>query len=54
MIKRKLKKADILIHDIYYCSTCNAAVKDEIECLVCGRTQLKIGWVEIIETGSKE
>jgi len=39
------------IHKIYYCRQCNAAVKDEAECLVCGREQLQIGWVETTETG---
>jgi len=34
-------------YKIYYCSQCNAAVKDEAKCLVCGRDQLEIGWVEI-------
>ena len=41
-----------MIHKIYYCSKCNAAVKDEVECLVCGRTQLEIGWIEIKEAGN--
>lgn len=34
------------IHKIYYCKPCNAVVKDEAECLVCGITQAEIGWVE--------
>ena len=42
------------IHKIYYCKPCNAAVKDEAECLVCGRAQAEIGWVEVIETGDKK
>ena len=43
-----------MIHKIYYCKDCKAAVKDEQECIVCGRTQQEIGWVEITETGDKK
>lgn len=41
-------------HKVYWCSKCNAAVRDEADCLVCGRTQLLIGWVEIIENGENK
>ncbi len=41
-------------HKVYYCSNCNAATKDEAECLVCGRAQAEIGWVEIEEKGGKD
>ena len=43
-----------MIHKIYYCKDCNAAVKDEVNCLVCGKIQLEIGWVEINETGDNK
>jgi predicted RNA-binding protein with PUA domain len=36
-----------VINKVYWCKDCNAAVKDEIECLVCGKIQLEIGWVEM-------
>jgi hypothetical protein len=42
------------IHKIYYCKQCNTAVKDEAECLVCGRAQAEIGWVEIEEKGEQD
>lgn len=42
------------IHKIYYCKQCNAASKDETECIVCGKAQLEIGWVEVTETGDKK
>lgn len=42
------------IHKIYYCKQCNAAVKDEAECLVCGRAQAEIGWVEIKGNGEQD
>ncbi len=40
-------------HKVYFCTKCNAAVKDEIKCLVCGRTQLEIGWIEINKKGEQ-
>lgn len=43
-----------MIHKIYYCSSCKAATKDEIICIVCNKTQQEIGWVEITETGDKK
>lgn len=43
-----------MIHKIYYCKDCKAATKDETECIVCGRTQQEIGWVEITEMGDKK
>lgn len=38
-----------MIHKIYYCKGCNTATKDEVVCIVCGKEQLQIGWVEITE-----
>ena len=38
-----------MIYKIYYCKDCKAASKDETECIVCGRTQQEIGWVETAE-----
>lgn len=43
-----------MIHKIYWCRDCNTAVKDEVQCIVCNKTQLEIGWVEITGTGDKE
>lgn len=42
------------IHKIYYCRDCNAATKDETECIVCGKTQAEIGWVETTEMGEQD
>jgi len=42
-----------MIYKIYYCKDCRAAVKDETECIVCGKTQQEIGWVETTEEWGK-
>ena len=43
-----------MIHKVYWCRSCNAATKDDTECIVCGRTQQEIGWYEENETGDKK
>ena len=43
-----------MIQKIYWCRDCNTATKDEVVCIVCNRSQLEIGWVEIPETGDKK
>jgi RNA polymerase subunit RPABC4/transcription elongation factor Spt4 len=40
-----------MIYKVYYCKDCKSAVKDEVVCIVCGKEQLQIGWVETTETG---
>jgi RNA polymerase subunit RPABC4/transcription elongation factor Spt4 len=40
-----------MIYKVYYCKDCNTAVKDEVVCIVCGKEQLQIGWVETNGTG---
>lgn len=42
------------IHKIYYCKPCNTATKDEVVCIVCGKPQLEIGWVEIKGNGEQD
>ena len=43
-----------MIQKVYWCKDCNAAVMDNIECIVCGKEQLQIGWVETTEQGEKD
>tara|TARA_R110000868_G_scaffold178482_1_gene418185 strand:+ start:94 stop:243 length:150 start_codon:yes stop_codon:yes gene_type:complete len=38
-----------MIYKIYFCKGCNTATKDEVVCIVCGKEQLQIGWVETTE-----
>jgi hypothetical protein len=40
-----------MIHKVYWCKDCNAATMDNIECIVCSKEQLQIGWVETNGTG---
>jgi RNA polymerase subunit RPABC4/transcription elongation factor Spt4 len=43
-----------VIYKVYYCKGCNAATKDEVVCIVCGKEQLQIGWVETNEMGDNK
>ena len=38
-----------MIYKIYFCKGCNTATKDEVVCIVCGKEQLQVGWVETTE-----
>lgn len=35
-----------MIHKIYWCKGCMLVIKDQLICIVCGKDQVKIGWVE--------
>jgi RNA polymerase subunit RPABC4/transcription elongation factor Spt4 len=50
---KRVRRHRGMIYKIYYCKDCKAASKDETECIVCGRTQQEIGWVETEDWGNK-
>lgn len=51
---KRVRRHRGMIYKIYYCKDCKAASKDETECIVCGRTQQEIGWVETEEWGNEK